>query len=473
MELRAHRDAFPAAVRAKGLIACHANVTHVRSRRSIVVLLAGVVVALAFSGAAALADLDGDDVSSVDELRAGTDPFAADTDADGLSDGAERDAGTNATDADSDGDGLEDGREVTLGTDPLAVDTDDDGLEDAREANALGTDPLAADSDDDGLSDGREVETEGTDPLAADTDSDGLGDGVEVTEYGSSPTNPDTDGDGLRDGREARELGTDPTTNDTDGDRLPDAVELEVYDTDPTSSDTDGDGLEDGVEAADSGPLAAADPLARDVFVELDYMRGERPNANAIALVVDEYAAAPVRNPDGTTGISLHVVVDDAIPREPRTNELDSLRLRLSYFDNETRGYHHATVVHDARLAGDSVAGFATTGHLVLQTRGRDGDTYTTREQAHVLMHELGHALGLSTARYEGIDSYDVPHDQYESVMNYNAPWGTLGYSNGAPFDDWAYLEANMYGPPALTVNLPVPTTAASTNETPTNATAS
>nr|WP_264475322.1 hypothetical protein [Halorubellus salinus] len=387
-----------------------------------------------------------------------------------MPDGAERDAGTNATDADSDGDGLEDGREVDVGTDPLAVDTDDDGLEDAREADALGTDATVADTDDDGLEDGREVDA-GTDPLAADTDDDGLGDGAEVTEYGSSPTNPDTDDDDLRDGREARELGTDPTTNDTDGDRLPDAVELDVYDTDPTSSDTDDDGLEDGVEAADSGPLAAADPLSRDVFVELDYMRGERPNATAIALVVDEYATAPITNPDGTTGISLHVVLDDAIPREPETNELDSIRLRLSYFDNETRGYHHAMVVRDARLAGDRVAGFATTGHLVFQTRDRDGHPYTTHEQAHVLMHELGHALGLSNARYEGIDSYDVPHDRYESVMNYNAPWDTLGYSTGAPFDDWAYLETNMYGPPALTVNLPVPAIATSTSDITTNAT--
>jgi hypothetical protein len=447
----------------------------VRSRRPLAVLLAGVaVVALAVGAAAAVGDLDGDDVSSLDELRTGTDPLVADTDADGLDDGAERDAGTNATVADSDADGLDDGREVdALGTNATVADTDEDGLDDGREVDGLGTDPLAADTDEDGLEDGREVDAFGTDPLAADTDADGLDDGVEVTEYGSSPTNADTDADGLQDGREARELDTDPTTNDTDGDRLPDAAELDVYDTDPTDADTDGDGLEDGVEAADSGPLAAADPLKRDVFVELDYMRGERPNATAISLVVDEYASAPIANPDGTTGITLHVVVDDAIPREPRTNELDSLRLRLSYFDNEARGYHHAMVVHDARLGGDSVAGFATTGHLVLQTSGRDGDPYTTRGQAHVLMHELGHALGLSNADYEGIDSYDVPHDSYVSVMNYNAPWGTLGYSSGAPFDDWAYLEANMYSPPVLAGSLPVPTTATSTNETPTNTTAS
>ncbi|WP_323674757.1 hypothetical protein [Halorubellus sp. PRR65] len=443
-----------------------------RSRRSLAVLLAALALAaLAFGTAAAFGDLDGDDVTSLDEYRAGTDPLRPDTDEDGLDDGVERDVGTNATSADTDGDSLVDGRETGVGTDPLAADTDGDGLDDAREVNALATDPTVADTDGDGLTDGEEVEAHGTDSLRADTDDDGLADGAEVTGYESSPTTPDTDGDGVADGREARVLGTDPTTDDTDDDRLPDAAEVDVYDTDPTSSDTDGDGLDDGVEAADSGPLARADPLARDVFLELDYMRGHRPNATAISLVVDEYANAPIANPDGSTGISLHVAVDDAVPRERTTSELDSLRLRLSYFDNETRGYHHAIVVRDARVAGDSVAGFATTGHLVAQTSGRDGEPYTTRGQAHVLMHELGHAVGLSNDRYEGIDSYDVPHERYESVMNYNAPWETLGYSTDAPFDDWMYLEANMYGPPALAVNLPVPSSV-TTNTTTTNATA-
>nr|WP_275690781.1 hypothetical protein [Halorubellus sp. JP-L1] len=370
--------------------------------------------------------------------------------------------------ADSDGDGLDDGAERDAGTNPLVADSDGDGLGDGREVHDLGTDPLATDTDDDGLADGREVESTGTDPLVVDTDGDGLGDDREVTAIGSDPTEADTDGDGLRDGREVRDLETDPTEADTDGDGLADGREVEVVGTDPTVADTDGDGLDDGVEAAETGPLAAADPLARDVFVELDYMRGERPDPDAVALVVDRFANAPIENPDGSTGVALHVVVDDAIPREPTTSEFDSVRLRLSHFDNTARGYHHAMVVADARATGESVAGFATTGHVVLQTHGDDGDAYTTRGQAHVLMHELGHSLGLSATRYAGIDSHAVPYDDYESTMNYNSPWEAVTYSSSGAFDDWAYLDKHMYAPPAWrlpTARNASATTSASANE--------
>ena len=437
----------------------------VARRHAVVVLLVVVVL----GGSAALVDVDGDGVDSITELQSGTDPLVADTDGDGLEDGAERDGGTNATVADTDDDGLADGREVDAGTNPLRVDTDEDGLADARELESLATDPTSADTDGDGLSDLLEVEAYGTDPRIPDSDGDGLLDGAEVNVHGSSPTRTDTDGDGLADGREVRALGTDPAATDSDDDDLADRLEVEVYGTDPTNADTDGDGLRDGVEAASSGPLAAADPLARDVFVELDYMRGERPSDDAIALVVERFAEAPVENPDGSTGVALHVVVDDALPREPSTSELDSVRIRLAHFDNESRGYHHVLAAADARLAGDAVAGFATTGHAVVQTSDSDGDAYTTREQAHVLMHELGHALGLSADRYRGIDSDAVSYDRYPSVMNYDAPWEDLGYSTERPFDDWAYLESNMYAPPALAATLPTPTT---TNATAWNGTA-
>jgi hypothetical protein len=408
------------------------------------VVAVGFVTAVALlGGSAAFVDVDGDGVDSLAELRDGTDPLSADTDADGLDDGAELTAGTNATVADTDGDGVADGRELEAGTNPLRVDTDGDGLVDARELNSLATDPLSADTDADGLFDRSEVEVHDTDPTTADTD-----------------------GDGLADGREVRALGTDPTATDSDDDALADPLEVDQYGTDPTSADSDGDGLRDGVEAASTGPLAAADPLARDVFLELDYMRGERPSEDAIALVVERFANAPVENPDGSTGVTLHVVVDDAVPREPSTSELDSLRLRLAHFDNESRGYHHALAAADARLADTTVAGFATTGHAVVQTSGGDGDAYTTRGQAHVLMHELGHALGLSADRYAGIDSYAVSYARYPSVMNYNAPWEDLGYSTDGAFDDWASLETNMYAPPALTATLPTPTVNETTNTT-------
>jgi hypothetical protein len=73
----------------------------------------------------ALADLDRDGLTNLDEFRLGTDIRNPDTDGDGLSDGEEVLRGTNPLLADTDGDLVPDGVEVQLGTnplDPLSVD---------------------------------------------------------------------------------------------------------------------------------------------------------------------------------------------------------------------------------------------------------------------------------------------------------------------------------------------------------------
>ena len=88
--------------------------------------------------------------------------------------------------------------------------------------------------------------------------------------------------------------------------------------------DTDDDGLLDvweqfGVDTDNDGvidlDLAAmgANPLRKDVFVESDFLQASNhshaPTQDAISLIVQSFANAPVQNPDGTTGIQLHVDV--------------------------------------------------------------------------------------------------------------------------------------------------------------------
>ena len=79
-------------------------------------------------------------------------------------------------------------------------------------------------------------------------------------------------------------------------------------------------------------PGMGAKPDRKDVFVEIDYMVGSdhthKPMDAAIARIVKAFADAPVSNPDGTTGIALHVLVDEALPHQ---TELGTLKSATSY----------------------------------------------------------------------------------------------------------------------------------------------
>ncbi|MFN3200917.1 MAG: lectin-like protein [Bradymonadia bacterium] len=120
-------------------------------------------------------DTDDDGLTDGAEVNNfGTSPILADTDSDGLSDAFELqyelDAINNDDSADDlDGDNLTNLQEFEAGSSPLSADTDGDLLNDDREV-ALGTDPNNRDTDGGGARDGQEVDEDGTDPLAAGDD---------------------------------------------------------------------------------------------------------------------------------------------------------------------------------------------------------------------------------------------------------------------------------------------------------------
>jgi hypothetical protein len=54
--------------------------------------------------------------------------------------------------------------------------------------------------------------------------------------------------------------------------------------------------------------LPDADPLAKDIYVQVDYARQtERLDDAFFGTVTDEFAEMPVENPDGSSGIAVHV----------------------------------------------------------------------------------------------------------------------------------------------------------------------
>ena len=101
---------------------------------------------------------------------------------------------------------------------------------------------------------------------------------VALTTIGLYPKpGTDSDGDGLSDAHEAS-LGTDPNNSDTDGDSLPDGWEVNGHDF---------------VDLAALG----ANPLRKDIFIEIDYMTGLRPAETAIATAITAFANAASRKP--------------------------------------------------------------------------------------------------------------------------------------------------------------------------------
>ena len=99
--------------------------------------------------------------------------------------------------------------------------------------------------------------------------------------------------------------------------------------------DADGDALPDGWETSGHEGLnlasMGADPQRKDLFLEIDCLADDAnndgdytdsvdhihcPTQQAVRRVVQAFANAPVPNPDGTSGIQLHVDVGDRFGRD-------------------------------------------------------------------------------------------------------------------------------------------------------------
>ncbi len=212
----------------------------------------------------------------------------------------------------------------------------------------------------------------------------------------------DSDGDGLCDDAETH-YGTDPHNTDTDGDSLSDPAELFGF---------------DGLDLAYYG----ANPLRKDVFLEIDYYPGLGPSAAVVQLVVEAYANAPVSNPDGSTGISLHAFLDDEIAAadadpnlSPAWTDFDIIK--ANYFDSKrARVFHYALFANQYNGSGSSGLSRGIPAQDVIVSLG----TWTPAGgtdlwKAGTLMHELGHNMGLGHGGHNHTNY--KPH--YISVMSY------------------------------------------------------
>jgi len=216
---------------------------------------------------------------------------------------------------------------------------------------------------------------------------------------GCLPESPDTDQDGICDGVEAI-LGTHPDSSDTDGDRLSDYAE--AY------------GL-DGVDL----PSLGANPRRKDLFVEVDYYPGFLPAQTTLDRVISAFTTAPVSNPDGSTGVSLHLMVDEQVSAADADQDLDPVwtefdLIKAKYFEASRAPFFHYMLLANQH-SGGTASGISRgiPGHDFVVTLGFAGGG-TELQLAGTLMHELGHNIGL---RHGGNDNANFKPN-YLSIMN-------------------------------------------------------
>lgn len=443
-------------------------------RVALIIALVGVPALL---GGLAI-DASGDGLRVYEDVLHHSDPLAADTDGDGLTDYEEvHKHDTDPTDSDSDNDRLSDYEEVVeYGSNPTTQWTTRP-IRDGREVHEYGVDPAKDDTDGDGLTDADEIREHDTDPNEVDTDGDGLSDYEEVNDHETSPGESDTDGDDLTDYEEVNEYGTDPSLVDSRGTGITDAQAVQVLDDpmhDPTLdereqvraifeenpklhlsrpisdsevSNTGVDSSGDGFSDAFSEQEANLTTDEIDIFVQVTYAEGHEIPISSLLLIQQAFDEAPVTNANGEeVGINLHFYVrPDAVERS-----YDSTVYSKSYADGrydflftaQGYGFYHvfvADTVIDSNDHSNQVNGIAmrSTDGVIVEEQD------SSKEQAALIMHELGHQLGLWEYTYEGIDSGEVAYEKYPSVMNYWESETTVDYSDGKGFDDWGYIEEN------------------------------
>jgi hypothetical protein len=234
----------------------------------------------------------------------------------------------------------------------------------------------------------------------------------------------------------------------------------------PPPADTDGDGLYDiweasGIDVDEDGTIDLplhqapynADPDHKDLFLEIDYMAPNAPQAGVLGDVTTAFANAPLSNPDGTSGVRLHAMLGDQVPTFATVcfwdcagfpapvsfNQLKGGQVDIDcdgFFGTAAeRGSANCDAALEARRLVFRYAVFGANyserpgssgvgelwGNDLLVTLGSAYSSWIAATgnlraaEAGTLMHELGHTLGLN---HGGGDDVNCKPN-YQSVMTY------------------------------------------------------
>ncbi|HWM33000.1 MAG TPA: vWA domain-containing protein [Pseudolysinimonas sp.] len=280
----------------------------------------------------------------------------------------------------------------------------------------------------------------------------------QIAEYTSS-TYFETaeDGSNLTDGLT---LNVETCAEDSDGDGLFDVWEIEGY-------DFDGDGDID-VDL----PAMGASPDHKDLFLQVNWMQPDGaapcyfifwcptssdgahpPSPAALNLLTAAFASAPVVNPDGKPGVRVHIDAGPLTPAADQALRSDSaggilpfhrdllfpagstdedrdaelVELADAWFPRErlalfTRVLYVHKIVTDETFGGvtNGLASSIPGDTVMIAGATLTGDQQNDFFEAAILMHELGHTLGLGHGGYDRLRGKPT----YPSVMNYDVLYG-------------------------------------------------
>jgi hypothetical protein len=212
---------------------------------------------------------------------------------------------------------------------------------------------------------------------------------------------------------------------------------------------------QNGNGAFDAGECAS--PTHKDIFVEIDYMQYHNPDPTAVTNLINAFANAPANspfpNPDGASGIRLHLQIGEQLTHvantalvpctpAPAAGDANFDTIKAASFGTSTEradvrklnakrnAFHYMIIAHNQ--TGSSASGCAEIGgNDILVSLGsflgntgpkaHSGGVGTTDQQGGTFMHEIGHNLGL---RHGGLDNINCKPN-YPSVMSYSRQFST------------------------------------------------
>lgn len=218
--------------------------------------------------------------------------------------------------------------------------------------------------------------------------------------------------------------------------------------------DSDGDGLldtweTDGYRVPITNELImlkdmGCNPHHKDILVQVDWMRGARPDRSIWTQIETIFARAPVLNPDGSAGINLHIdhgqdrgtshpfrLGGKSLP-DPATldfcdypnlpGHVTFAELKKNNFSPTRENLFHYCMFGNGRPDGSTGRAEIWGDDFMVTFAGTDPEDWANpNAQLGTFVHELGHNLGLFHGGWDpGLEDY---HERFKwnqrSSMNY------------------------------------------------------